>query len=706
MVDRYSQEEVTNFYKAADSLRKYRRAEIVDEDTGASLLEQLYCDPLPLQGLSTRLSSPNTTLIVGRKGTGKSTVFQKLQLDIRKTNDKLTAYVDIKTVWDSAQVDISLQEKIAQIDHALPPLAIERLLIYRTFLKNVVEEIRKELEKKLSDSLWERIKNAFSGKLNALQAELDSFLENYNDENFIRVVGVKSAKLKEQGSFASASQCAASANLSAAPDKLGAGLSVDSKESLELKHSGESEYTDILLNVFNPAELIGKLKIVLQKAGFRHLYVLVDDFSELPVEAMHAVVDVLLAPLNNLSDEFIKLKIAAYPGRIYLGSIDRTKIDEVYLDLFKLYGSADVTRLEENGIDFSKRLVLQRLEHYCGGEPTRFFERNNEEVFRSLFNACLCNPRILGHLLVYLYESHISAGRAIGLRAVADASRKFYEEKVESYFQAGRFLQEAFDERSSIFSLKELLESFVQRARELRRHSSSVFAAIEGAPPTSHFHIELQHESLLATLELNFFLTKYFEMTNREGRKVAVFALNFGLCEKYSIAFGRPTGERAFRLYFVERVFDYAPLILSYLKNNQEISCDACGAKFEFSDLEKLQFFNMRCPKCLDGVCKVINLSKKYEPELKSVRRELLLPGTELGILLTLEATDGAMRAGEIAEELDCSHQLIGRRAKNLEERRLVRRSLDDSGRRIYAITDLAKQNYFDPDVSSDLQLG
>ncbi len=705
MTERYSPEDVSNFYKAADSLRKYRRAEIVDENTGLSLLEQLYCDPLPAQGFSTRLASANTTLIIGRKGTGKSTVFQKLQADIRNTNDKLTAYVDIKTVWDSAQVDITLQERVAQIDHALPPAAIERLLIYRTFLRNVVEEIRKELELKLSNSRWERIKNVFSGRLDALQAELSSFLENYNDEDFIRIVGVKSAKLKEVGSSTLGAQSMVTAKISATPEKIGGGLSIESRESSELKTSGESEYTDILLNVFNPAILIGKLKTVLHKAGFRHLFILVDDFSELPIDAMHAVVNVLLAPLNNLSDEFIKLKIAAYPGRIYLGSIDRTKIDEVYLDLFKLYGSADVGRLEESGIDFSRRLVLQRLEHYCGSEPLRFFERNSEEVFRSLFNACLCNPRILGHLLVYLYESHVSAGRLIGLKAVSDAARKFYEEKVESYFQAGRFLQEAFDERSSIFSLKELLESFVQRARELRRHSSSVFSAIDGVPPTSHFHVELHHEALLETLELNFFLTKYFEMTNREGRKVAIFALNYGLCEKYSITFGRPTGVRAFRSYFVERVFDYAQLILSYLKNNQEISCESCGSKFEFGDLEKLQFFSMRCPRCIDGTCKVINLSRRYEPELKLVRRELLLPSTELGILQTLETTHEAMRAGEIAEELDCSHQLIGRRAKNLEERQLVYRNHDDAGKRVYSITELARQNYFDPEISSDLQI-
>jgi DNA-binding HxlR family transcriptional regulator len=291
------------------------------------------------------------------------------------------------------------------------------------------------------------------------------------------------------------------------------------------------------------------------------------------------------------------------------------------------------------------------------------------------------------------------------LRAVADASRKFYEDKIETFFQTGRFLQETFDERSSIFSLKELLESFVQRARELRRHTSGVFTKIGGVPPTSHFHVPTEYETLLATLELNFFLTKYFEMTDRDGRKVAVFALNAGLCEKYDITFGRPTGEREFRLYFIERIFDYSPQIIHYLKNNQEIVCEGCGARYEHGDLDKLRFFNMRCPKCNAGTCRVTNLSRKYAAELEAVNLELLLPKTELGILQTLDAGQARMRAGEIAEELDCSHQLIGRRGKHLEERKLVVRDVDEDGRRTYELTSFAKDSYFDTRFAADLRI-
>ena len=136
----------------------------LDEGTGVSVLDELYCDPLPHQGFSTRISSANTTPIIGRKGTGKSTVFQKLQHDIRQTSDRLTAYIDIKTIWDSCQVSLELQERIAQTQYALPPASIERMLLYRAFLKSIVEEIQRELDKKLAGSMWERIKDTFSNR--------------------------------------------------------------------------------------------------------------------------------------------------------------------------------------------------------------------------------------------------------------------------------------------------------------------------------------------------------------------------------------------------------------------------------------------------------------------------------------------------------------------------------------------------------------
>ena len=311
-----------------------------------------------------------------------------------------------------------------------------------------------------------------------------------------------------------------------------------------------------------------------------------------------------------------------------------------------------------------------------------------------------------GYLLYYLHESHLIYGNKIGLKAIRDAAARYYEEKVESYFKISKFLHEGFGERASIFSLKELLESLVRRARDLKRHrDSAVMREIAGTPPTSHFHVAVELESLLSTLELNFFVTKYYEMSDRDGRKVAVYALNFGLCQKFAVRFGRPTGKREQRLYFVERIFDCTPLLRQFMQQNQEIRCTDCGATHEIEKLEALKVFDMHCPTCKVGTCVVTNLSKKYESILNAVAPELLLPPTELGILQTLESEKRAMYAGEIASELDKSYQLVGRRGKMLAERGLVKRDVNDQSRRTFEITPLAETSYFDPAANDTLDI-
>ena len=446
-------------------------------------------------------------------------------------------------------------------------------------------------------------------------------------------------------------------------------------------------------------EYILRLKAILEKVGIRHLYVFIDDFSELPPDAMQIVVDTLLAPLNNWSDELVKFKIAAYPNRVYYGQIDKTKIDEINLDIFSLYGTSDIAGMEEKALDFTRRLLQRRLEHFGAGLSQEFLEvRRDDEVWRHLFYATMANPRNLGYLLYFLYESHLIYGRRITVRAVGEAARRYYEEKIEAYFLMNRFLHESFEERSSIFSLRELLEAIVDRARELRGHSgSAVIRDLAGRPPTSHFHVVTALDSLLATLELNFFLTKYYVMSDRDGRKVTVFALNYGLCDKQTIQFGRPSGKREYRLYYVERIFDYTAILQDYLRTNQEIVCDKCGHRFEYEQLSALQMFDLLCPKCRTGTCQVSNLSRKYEATLRSIDEQLLLPRVELGILHTLGTEPRPLYPAEIAGELDCSYQLVGKRAKFLSDRGLVDRGTSEQGRRQLTITEVAKEIYLAP---------
>lgn len=123
--------------------------------------------------------------------------------------------------------------------------------------------------------------------------------------------------------------------------------------------------------------------------------------------------------------------------------------------------------------------------------------------------------------------------------------------------------------------------------------------------------------------------------------------------------------------------------------------CGHCDQKHGIDKLEALRLYGMRCPTCGVGTCTVTNLSRKYESLIRSVERETLLPATELGILHTLHSEGKEMFAANIAAELDCSYQLIGRRGRYLSERGLVRRSENESGRRTFEIAQGAEETYF-----------
>jgi hypothetical protein len=565
---RFTRDKLDAFHEAVQSLKLYRRADL-ENDRGDSLIEELYVDPLPNDHVLETLLKANTTFIVGRKGTGKSTVFLRAQRALLKEKNYISTYVDIKTVYESAQVDAALIEAIRSQDAALPPSHVHRLLLFRSFLKAVVAGIRDDMTEQLKNSWRARLKDSFTGTSAELMSALNEFIDEIDRADFVDIEALKRATITQSDGLDFQLTDSASAELSIKADP-GVKIGADASTSTATSTKTSSEFSTILLRTIDIKVLIARLKEILTPLGIKHLIVFVDDFSELPLAAMESVVDVLLAPLNNWSQELVKFKVAAYPGRVYYGAIDKSKIDEISLDTYSLYGQANVAEMETKAIDFTRRLVARRMDHFGVDLEERFVDsRSREGLWRVLFFASMGNPRTLGYILFYLYESQLIYERPINTRSVRDAAQRYYEEKIEPYFAMGRFLHESFGERSTIYSLKELLEKLVSRARRLRTYDgSSVFRSIPGQPPTSHFYVPQTFDPLLSTLELNFFLTKYYVMSDRDGRRVSVYALNYGLCEKYSIEFGRPGEHREHRLYFVERIFDYGPLLQEYIASN------------------------------------------------------------------------------------------------------------------------------------------
>ncbi|WP_299840505.1 hypothetical protein [uncultured Jannaschia sp.] len=696
------QNTLDSFHKAAVSLKLYSRAELSDEKN-RSLIEKLYVDPLPNEQVFKSLLAPTTTFLVGRKGTGKSTVFQRVQHEIRKNNrGAVSAYMDIRNVYEASQVDPSSLERVDELKDAMSPSQVERFLLLKRFFKSLLVDVRDEMQAQIRHNFLSKLKDNLIGSSDEIFEQLNEIIERLERPNYEDIAGyvVSLRKSQSDRSGSISAEAATSFKVDGIKSKAGADAKVSGFVSNT--DSEQEEYSQILMRIVQVPDVIDQLRAILRGIDMKHLYIFLDDFSELPSDAMQVVVDSLISPLSRWSD-FIKFKIAAYPGRIYLGTLDKTKIEEVSLDIYDLYGGAGVGQMEDKATDFVRRLVEKRLTFNKIEQNSVFLSSRMDEFFRTLFFATMANPRILGHVLLYSFESNLIYGKLIGTRAVQDASERFFDEKVLPFFSSGIF-RLAFRERSSIFSLKELLEKIVSRARSLRQEGSRSFESHSDSTFSSHFYVAHDYDDLLLSLELAFFVTKYFEQSDREGNRVSVFALNYGLCTKYQIGFGRPTERRSDRVFFVSRRFDYNSILREFINSNQEIRCDHCAKEFDAEILPALKLMKMRCPECGQGHCEVINLSRKYEDIIKSVDDSLLLPETELGILHALKTEDREMVAAEIASELDCSGQLVGRRGRKLYERRLVSRK--SSGQVYsYSLTEQAETAYFEGIAKQALNL-
>lgn len=331
------------FHNAVQSLKLYRRAELPGQDENAEIVKKLYVDPLPNDHIFETVLRANTTFVIGRKGTGKSTIFQRLQYELNKDKKKTSAYIDIKTIYESSQVSAPLYRKLSSSRTSLPLEEIERILLLKAFIFSVIKEIKSELKKRIKLSFWENVKEKFSGNLHELFEDLDELLEEMNEDSFISVIGIKNISAEDKDEFSCSKDIKGSIKYKLSDFDVE--IEAEAQSKTESKSSNELSYSDILIKIFDIKSLLSQLKNLLSTAGIRNLYILIDDFSELPQDAMEVVVNLLLAPLNNWSEEFIKFKVAAYPGRIYYGEIDKTKIDEVFLDIYKLYGSSDVSNL-------------------------------------------------------------------------------------------------------------------------------------------------------------------------------------------------------------------------------------------------------------------------------------------------------------------------------------------------------------------------
>jgi hypothetical protein len=679
----YTKIQMDGFFEAVESLKKYRRADLIDVK-GRDLLKELYTDLLPNDYILKKSLKENTTFLIGRKGTGKSTIFLRLEQELREKNGYLPCYLDVKTIYESSQTRLS---RIAEIEKILSPELIEKYLIERSFIQTVLSTIIEEVTKKFDSNIDKLLELVGLTKIESVKEKLSELKHNIEDNQYLQSVEIPilqtiSTKKKTHNEESQEKNTALKGiDLSAGITATGINGGVKSDSGTEKKNTSkniideENDFSNVFLKVFQVKEIITGIKDTLSILKIRHLYILLDDFSEIDDQSIKTFVDVILAPLNNWSDEFIKFKVAAYPNRIYYGKIDPGKVDTINLDFYNLYSEFDRDKMESNAIGFTKRILEKRFNNYVKSTPEIFFDttRNSiEDYYEVLFNASMNVPRILGYILSYCYQSRIIYNNKINKSDIESASQRYYQEKILSFFETTTHSLISLDEKVSALQLKTLLNSFITKSKDIKKRivtndlKGSIYNSKE--PYSSHFHFDPRFEEFLKTLELNFFISKYNDLSDKDGTPVSIYSLNFGLCKKENILWGKPK-ERKYRTYFVERPFNYNKLIKEFLTDAKRVVCSNidCQKQFDIEELKYLEFNNNNCNNCQSPVI-VETLADDIKELISKIDESKMLPAPEVKILKELQNSEAKLYARDIAQEVDYSGHLIGKRAKKLDE--------------------------------------
>lgn len=671
------------FLEMATSLKKVRRAEIEYKNRG--VINNIYTDLLPDNGILEQVNLPRTVILKGRKGTGKSTIFQKSMEDMKGRKDVITVYIDVKSLFDGATPTIT-GDLPCEISEEL-----KKYLIYKNFLFEVVEEARQNLHESIkAQPIWNRIKSAFDGREQMVEEEFEDIKDNIDsvikeiDAQLYRVINrTEDNKIGDVNT--------AGFEVSQTPK-------FNFNSTLEHTASCKSQFDNAILRYFDIKKcLIDSFLKIRDILGVKYIYMYLDDYSEMDQDAQVIFMDWFVAPLNNISNDCIKFKIATYPNRFYYGKLDNQKIDELNLDFYSALSSyKNISKMEEIATNYTRRLVENRMNVYLPNNTvTDFFDLREEELYDLLFEISLNTPRIIGFVLGYCYTTHISLDKKITRTALNAAAQRYFEEVVQEYFESNKYVTQSFDEMASKENLRFLMNKFIEKEV---KNDEQVNGEERRNMPTSHFLIADGLCRLLNSLELNGYITTYNKVKDKDNNPSTLYAISYGMCQKYNLKYGRPKSTES-RQYYLERKFLFNDIVQEHFNKSQEIECPK-GHKYPFDNLEVLERYDMLCPECIknheSNYCSV----KVTNNEILKVIDSYVQNSLHLDDDLQYEIldflghnADQSFKAASIAAELDCTYQLIGKRAKKLHDRELILINKRD-GYKIseYGISELEKR--------------
>lgn len=642
------------FLSMTDSLSKYRRADLKDDD-GKNLIEDLYVDPLENNLILKSMLKDNTTLLIGRKGTGKSTIINRFQHEVRKSDKKLSLYIDVKALFEQSKKSYFT---LNTVDIGLSPEDSDRLSLYVYFIEKIIDEIKNEINVCVFKSAFEKIFKKSGITERKFHERLNQLFGSVKMPYFVDLTASNHITKHEEDKVSKSKDSSIQFELGDSKLSLSGGTKESSKnESLESK-----QFTRVLGRFFDVIGFMNNLKNLLREIPIETVFICLDDMSEIDKDSMEVFTDFIIGPLNNLSDEFFKFKISLYPGRDYLPSIDRQKVKTHCLDYYDLYSAGSVDKVEDSAIKYTKRLLEARFNYYFKGiDLNNFFDLNQvesiEEYYKLLFQISANVPRIIGKVLEISLQKTNGLEKKISKNILQESARQHYKNDIEFVLTKSEYIEyKSYNETFEKFHLLDLLKKLISKAVSNKKHIGSSSAKIfsqytSNTAPSNYLYVAEDLEDILKTLEFNFFMTKFSQQKDKDGESISIFSLNYGLCVENNIIFD----EKSDRKFRIERVFDVNKIVADWMRGSQELCCLSCGELYDITKKEVFIDHKIPCLKC-QGVVTLRSIID--EGQKIKIERNIRIPMKEFEIINVLKYKI-SLTATELGDELDRKYQSI-----------------------------------------------
>ena len=622
-----------------------------------NLLSRYYVDYF---GVLPEVLSDTDQLIVGRRGTGKTTLVYRAFVGCMESwNKEHPENIAPKARTLGIYVDLSKCQYIDDVPDG------DFAAFEHAFVSEVCDAIGDQLTR-----FWPALAQepGFFAKLfRAAEcnqvAEVRGVLDRIGQllrEGLPRVVD-QSAPIQAKDVTSSTQTRAAELGGSINPTE--ASVATKLNEGKSDSQSAERSYstrTSYRLTVSDILRILGDLR---EKAQLSGTYLFIDEFSALSTELQRRFSTLLKKLLGSHAGVFVKL--CAITDKYTLGSsiILQRDLFELSLDLDAFVERSHSLNDAMDGLrEYSEKIVRSRLQAYSCPPPEEVFDEL-DETYKLLSKSAMGVPRTLGIVLKQAW-SRSRQGQARKIRK----SDITYGVRYASTAYLNQLIGAARDGVAIPAFHVDMWNALVTRAQQEKTKVPEAAA--------SHFLILTRNEQMLSMLNMFFLvhlLTKG-RTTKKERSTRSLYCFDFGICEENNLGF--TTDKNVIR----QQRFAYDDALVRFEKYfgvtaEETFRCPQCGTVYTESELVVAGMQLSFCPRDkadLVSQAGAVTGTQYTEEETKII-----------GTIRSASRGDHVF-ARQIADDVGCYVQKVSKFGEKLDRSGLAKRESDPTENRLF----------------------